>query len=59
MVWQRMSTVNGRVPLVAGVPLTNLPPSYKSLRISTRATVSVAIVPTDMGIDAPFISPST
>ncbi len=50
--------INGEIPVVADVPLTNVPTSsvtrYEYL---APGTVSVAVVPTGKGLDTPFLGP--
>ncbi len=51
--------INGKVPVTAGVPLTNLPPGAVShYEYLAPGTVNVAVVPTGMGIDTPFTRPA-
>ncbi|MBP1704204.1 MAG: hypothetical protein H6Q38_3311, partial [Chloroflexi bacterium] len=46
--------INGKVPVVAGVPLAHFPTSYVSrYEYLAPGTVSVAVVPTGMSLDTP------
>jgi uncharacterized surface protein with fasciclin (FAS1) repeats len=50
--------INGKVPVTAGVPLTNLPPgSVSRYEYLAPGTVNIEVVPTDKGIDTPFLAP--
>jgi hypothetical protein len=46
--------INGKIPVTAGVPLAHLSTSYVSrYEYLAPGTVSVAVVPTGMGLDTP------